>query len=474
MTRSVAATVGNGRVLARIGRDGSIAGLSAPSLDTELVEKRIHSVIKGHDGERRISGSSWKHHLEYVRGTNVLRVISNHASGIKVERRIAAIGETLRTAFRSEDATEMSWERGVEKFLTREAERFENEWPEGFDPPPLGGATRSAVVARVPDLKDRAAITDLYGRSILVIAQHHDRSGSFAAGPDEDVVLARALDKSGERGAALAFFEWALANHRGDPRLAPMLRPPQPAAGVSAILWGAWQHAVDGHRPESLVALHAAVAKRSPLGLFLTSNHVDLLAHAYLLLTVQALIPPVVGGDDGFFEHQSVAQKTRHARALYGGVFHAGMPEPGEDLLIAEVRADLDVKAVTLEVDGKTVEKLTASPSKPGRPNLWTGPLPPSIAGEVSRYKIRAQLRDADVTPLWASDSDPRPGGQEFAFEDSPPPPPDWVRDAICYHVMVDRFARPGAALPAPGLGPRRHLLPRHGRPVRTGGRRPS
>src|SRR6266550_5784845 len=132
MTRSVAATVGNGQVLARIGRDGSIAGLSAPSLDSELLEKRIHSVIKRPDGERRISGSSWKHDLEYVRGTNVLRVISNHASGIKVERRIAAIGESVRTAFRSDDATEMRWERGLEKFLPQEAMRFKNEWPDGF------------------------------------------------------------------------------------------------------------------------------------------------------------------------------------------------------------------------------------------------------------------------------------------------------------------------------------------------------
>ena len=447
MTRSVAATVGNGLVLARIGRDGSIAGLSAPSLDSELVEKRIHSVIKGHDGERRISGSSWKHHLEYVRGTNVLRVISNHASGIKVERRIAAIGDSLRTAFRSDEATEMCWERGVEAFLPEEAERFDKTWPDGFDPPPLGGATRSSVVARVPDLKDRAAITDLYGRSILVIAQHHDRKGSFAAGPDEDVVLAHALDMCGERGAALAFFEWAVANNRGDPRVAPMLRPPQPAAGVAATLWTAWQQATDGRRAESLHALHAAVAKRSPLGLFLSANHVDLLAHAYLLLTVQALIPSVTGDEDGFFEHQSVAQKTRHVRALYGGVFHAGMPEPGQDLLIAQVRADLDVKGLTIEVDGESVEQLTET----GRPNLWTAPLPPATPGEVSRYRIRAHLSDAYATPVWASDSDPRPGGQEFAFEDAPPPAPDWIRDAIFYHVMVDRFARPGADLPEPG-----------------------
>src|SRR5260370_7854469 len=52
---------------------------------------------------------------------------------------------------------------------------------------------------------------------------------------------------------------------------------------------------------------------------------------------------------------------------------------------------------------------------------------------------------------MWASDTDPRPGGQEFAYESAPPPPPEWVRDALCYHVMVDRFARPGESLPAPG-----------------------
>jgi cyclomaltodextrinase / maltogenic alpha-amylase / neopullulanase len=476
MTRSVAATIGNGRVLARIGRDGSVVGLSAPSLDQELLDRRIHAVIVGPDGQRRISGSSWKHHLEYVRGTNVLRVRSSHDSGIKVERRLAAIGESLRLAFRSEDATELSLERSLEKFLPQAGARFEGAWPEGFDPPPLPGATRASVVARVPDLVDRAAITDLFGRSILVIAQHHDRTGFFAGGPGEDVVLAHALDVCGERGAALAFFEWALANDRGDPYLAwalerylqrsrnpalqgrlseiqanaLMLRPPQPAAGVAATLWTAWQHAVDGRRVESLAALHSAVAKRSPLGLFLTNNRVDLRAHAFLLLTVQALIPSVTGGEDGFFEHQATVQTTRHMRALYGGVFHAGMPEPGKDLLVAEVRPDLDVTAVTVEIEGRTAGELAAAPEMPGRPHLWSGPKPPSAPGEVARYRIRAHLRDPEATPIWASDSDPRPGGQEFAFEEAPRPAPDWVRDALCYHVMVDRFARAGESLPAP------------------------
>jgi glycosidase len=52
---------------------------------------------------------------------------------------------------------------------------------------------------------------------------------------------------------------------------------------------------------------------------------------------------------------------------------------------------------------------------------------------------------------MWASDTDPRPGGQEFAFEAAPPPPPEWLRDGLCYHVMVDRFARADESLPPPG-----------------------
>ena len=46
-----------------------------------------------------------------------------------------------------------------------------------------------------------------------------------------------------------------------------------------------------------------------------------------------------------------------------------GMPEPGHGLLVAEVRSDLDVTAVTLEVDGESVGQLTAT----GRHGVWTG-----------------------------------------------------------------------------------------------------
>ena len=87
MSARVAATVGNGRILARIGRDGSLISLCAPHLDHELIETHMYAVVRRPDGQRRIGGGGWKHHLEYVRGTNVLRVASSHSSGIKVERR---------------------------------------------------------------------------------------------------------------------------------------------------------------------------------------------------------------------------------------------------------------------------------------------------------------------------------------------------------------------------------------------------
>jgi glycosidase len=338
----------------------------------------------------------------------------------------------------------VGWDGELKDVLPQAGIRADPRWPDEFDPPPLAGATRASVVARVPDIADRAVVTDLYARSILVLAQHHDRSGAFVASVDDSVVLARALDACGERGAALAFFEWA--GTKPDASL-----PPQPEAGTAATLWKAWQDAVAGRRPDAMAGLHKAVLKRSSLGLFLTSGSVDLLAHAYFLLTIQASIPAMSGSDDGFFEHQATVQRVRHARALYGGAFHAGMPEAHDPVLVAEVRADLDVSSVTVEVAGRPPEQLAPVPRKHGHPVRWSGPVPPAEAGEVTRYKIRVHLDDANSTPVWASDSDPRPGGQEFAFETDAPPPPDWVRDALCYHVMVDRFARPGESLPAPG-----------------------
>ncbi len=479
MSARFVATVGNGRLLAKIGADGSLLSLCAPHLDSELLQRPMHATIElGSGRKRRVGGRGWKHRREYVRGTNVLRVLSRHAGGIKVERRIAAVDETLALAFRFDGEANVSWEHGLEPVLTRAGVRYDGAWPPDFDPPPLAGATRSSVVARVPHLSERAAIAGLYARSVLAIAQHHDRSGAFAASPVDGALIAHALDVCGERGAARAFFEWAVGNEHVDPRVAWALgrhlrwsysaslrarldeiqsdggiEPPSPPGpGTAATLWGAWQDAVEGRREGAIAALQAAALKRSSLRLFIAGGGVDLRAHALLLLTVHALVPARGAAEDGFFEHQASAQSARRGRALYGGAFHAGMPEPGNaGQIVAEVRSDLEVSAVTVEVQDRPPQEMEAMPEMAGHPALWTGHPPAVEAGDIGRYRIKVHLRDPDAGSIWASGSDPRPGGQEFAFEAAPPPPPDWVRDALCYHVMVDRFARPGESLPPPG-----------------------
>jgi len=104
-----------------------------------------------------------------------------------------------------------------------------------------------------------------------------------------------------------------------------------------------------------------------------------------------------------------------------------------------------------MNMENGAVIQMEREQEKLGLPARWTGRVPPAQPGQVSSYRIRVHLRDTKTAPMWASDSDPRPGGQEFAVEAAPPPPPDWVRDALCYHVLVDRFARPGENLAAPG-----------------------
>ena len=198
--------------------------------------------------------------------------------------------------------------------------RAGDKWPDEFDPPPLGGATRAWVVGRVPDLGDRAAITDLYARSILVIAQHHDRSGALTTEEGDDALVAHALDVCGERGAARDFFEWAVASGRAGPLLAwtlerhlswshsPSLHgrleelkamaglepPSRPEPGTSATLWAAWQDALAGRRSAAIAALQSAAIKRTPLRLFLAGGAVDLRAHALLLETGQRRAPALL------------------------------------------------------------------------------------------------------------------------------------------------------------------------------------
>ncbi len=349
---------------------------------------RILAYVQARAGEK----------LRYVRGTNVLRVLSDGD-----EIRVAAVGDEIEVATRGD------------------------AWPADFDPPPLGGATRATVVNRIPALPNRAAAANVYARSVLVLALHQEISGGFMAESGDDVLIAHALDVCGERGASEGFFAWALAHRNLDGLLMWGLEQHMRIA-YGTELRSRYEHVRHGPGPElapappqlprpGRAAIDDALARRSELDLFTTPTGVDLRAHALFLLAVHALIPKMRGGEDYFFSHQSLAQEIRRARALYGGAYHSGLvAADGDPLGEVEVRPDLEPAAA-------------------------------SLVQADDRYRIKVDTREGAI---WASDSDPRPGGQEFALS-SREGPPDWIHDAVIYQVMVDRFARDGEALPEPG-----------------------
>ena len=45
MSARFVATIGNGRLLAKIGADGSLLSLCAPHLDSELLQRPVHATI---------------------------------------------------------------------------------------------------------------------------------------------------------------------------------------------------------------------------------------------------------------------------------------------------------------------------------------------------------------------------------------------------------------------------------------------
>src|SRR5256712_11865920 len=91
MSARFVATVGNGRLLARIGADGSLLGLSGPHLDKELLVRPVHATLELPSGrKRRIGGRGWEHRPADVRGTNTLGGGWRPPTGGQVERGGAA------------------------------------------------------------------------------------------------------------------------------------------------------------------------------------------------------------------------------------------------------------------------------------------------------------------------------------------------------------------------------------------------
>ncbi len=233
-------------------------------------------------------------------------------------------------------------------------------------------------------------------------------------------------------------------------------------------LWLAWHYVRAGRMKDGLRLYDRALQDRTAAGLFAeqvnsrTGEAVWVVplawAHAWLLEVTHALVPAVAGpGKDYFFTAGVSAQEIRRARALYGGLFHDGMPVPAAGLgaapvLEVEARAGVGLKTVTAEIAGGPSVPLVKTGLNGEGVAVWRATLPITKPGTIVRYRIRGDRPDAP--PIYAADSDPRPEGQDFAVEVAAPQPPAWTADALAYHVMIDRFAtsdgRPWPVLGSP------------------------
>ncbi len=75
--------------------------------------------------------------------------------------------------------------------------------------------------------------------------------------------------------------------------------------------------------------------------------------------------------------------------------------------------------------------------------SVWEGTIPAQPSGTLVRYAIEALAQPGSGLPAgWADASDEGPGGYApvFAYLVDAPTAPAWVRDAIIYHIYLDRF----------------------------------
>ncbi len=147
-------------------------------------------------------------------------------------------------------------------------------------------------------------------------------------------------------------------------------------------------------------------------------------------------------------------------------------PVPQEPVTVwATSGADLDLRQASLlyTTDGShpgddatsvamTVERVEWD-SRGGFCSRWQGVIPGQPEGTVIRYRMRGRSADAsgsieDAKSVWASDGQgfwfkfPGENGITtfaYAVEPTTSPLPEWMADAVIYHIFLDRF-HPGAA----------------------------
>ncbi len=147
--------------------------------------------------------------------------------------------------------------------------------------------------------------------------------------------------------------------------------------------------------------------------------------------------------------------RARHAREAHTGLRHAELLDPSDPVpdqpvrVTVQVGTDLDVSAVVLAYT--TDDRRPNPPRVEQGPGLvpftrtgaawstlawgyvedWTAVLPGQPDGTLVRYAVAARGRDG----TW------RDAPRTYAYHVDRLAVPTWLRDAVLYHVVVDRFA---------------------------------
>jgi glycosidase len=153
------------------------------------------------------------------------------------------------------------------------------------------------------------------------------------------------------------------------------------------------------------------------------------------------------GGEHTWYDADAVARGREADAALrprHRYEIDPVVPRDG-DAVTVWLSSGEDADAAHVTVEG--VGRIPMTASAPGR---WTATIPPQPPGSVVRYEIAVTRAGTDepVADAGAAYVHPvvhepftRPPRTRFAFRTAPAPPPDWLRDAVIYQVLVDRFA---------------------------------
>lgn len=180
---------------------------------------------------------------------------------------------------------------------------------------------------------------------------------------------------------------------------------------------------------------------------------------------------------DYFFAPYVTPQASRLRFVKENGVQHASEisprdPLPGQPVMlsiITNTALPIDRVAVYFTADGSEAAGERGQPARghavlaelqPDQDQIvgdtlvhrWKAWLPGQLDGVLVRYRIDAWY-SGDPTRRWLADAAdpfaaPVPSGREFAYHVDRRQAPDWVHDAIVYHIFVDRFSAAGDQLP--------------------------